>query len=178
MHEYPKFCQLFHQFRRFHRFQATDNDGQGQTTSVSLRISLSDANDSPPRFLQDKYRAVIDEGAERFEPDLKVQARDKDKTSKITYAIVGGDKSGHFAIDQDTGEITIRNKGRVDLTNSTHDWIALVIQASDGIFVDSATVNITIRDVNNNAPVFTQELYTASIPEISPIGMWLVYGLQ
>ncbi|XP_076686160.1 cadherin 87A isoform X2 [Andrena cerasifolii] len=154
----------------FLTYKATDNDGQGQTTSVSLRISLADANDSPPRFLQDKYRAVIDEGAEKFEPELKVQARDKDKTSKITYAIVGGNELGLFAIDQDSGEITIKNKGPVDLTNSTHDWIALVIQANDGIFVDSAIVNITIRDVNNNVPIFPQDLYTASIPEISPIG--------
>lgn len=123
--------------------------------------------------MQDKYRAVIDEDAEKFEPQLKVQARDKDKTSKITYAIVGGNELGLFAIDQDSGEITIKNKGPVNLTHSSHDWIALVIQASDGIFVDSALVNITIRDVNNNAPVFLHELYTASIPEISPIGTLL-----
>ncbi|XP_076290426.1 cadherin 87A isoform X1 [Lasioglossum baleicum] len=157
----------------FLTYKATDNDGQGQTTSVSLRISLSDANDNPPRFLQDKYRAVIDEGAEKFEPELKVQARDKDKTSKITYSIVDGTDHGLFAIDQDSGEITIRNKGPTDLKNSTRDWIALEVQANDGTFVDFATVNITIRDVNNNAPVFLREFYTASIPEIDPIGTFV-----
>jgi len=137
---------------------------------VSLRISLTDANDSPPRFLQDKYRAVVDEGAEKFEPELKVQARDKDKTSKITYALVGGNELGLFTVDPDTGEITI--KSPVDMTNATHDWIALTIQASDSIFVDSALVNVTVRDVNNNAPVFPHDIYTASIPEISPIGKY------
>ncbi|CAL1682791.1 unnamed protein product [Lasius platythorax] len=152
----------------FLTYKATDDNGEGQTTSVSLRISLIDANDSPPRFLQDKYRAVVDEGAEKFEPELKVQARDKDKTSKITYALVGGNELGLFAVDPDTGEITVRNP--VDMTNATHDWIALTIQASDGIFVDSALVNITVRDVNNNAPVFPHDIYTASIAEISPIG--------
>lgn len=135
-----------------------------------MRISLIDANDSPPRFLQDKYRAVVDEGAEKFEPELKVQARDKDKTSKITYAMVGGNELGLFAVDADTGEITI--KSPVDMTNATYDWIALTIQASDGIFVDSALVNITVRDVNNNAPVFPHDIYTASIAEISPIGKY------
>lgn len=150
--------------------KATDDDGEGQTTSVSLRVSLADANDSPPRFLQDKYRAVVDEGAEKFEPELKVQARDKDKTSKIVYTLVAGNELDLFDVDQDTGEITIKNKGPVDMTNSTHDWIALTVQASDGIFVDTALVNITVRDVNNNAPVFPHDLYTASIPEISPVG--------
>lgn len=158
----------------FSFYQATDDNGEGQTTSVSLRISLIDANDSPPRFLQDKYRAVIDEGAEKFEPELKVQARDKDKTSKITYALVGGNELGLFAVDSDTGEITV--KSPVDMTNATHDWIALTIQASDGIFVDSALVNITVRDVNNNAPVFPHDIYTASIAEISPIGEYPDYA--
>ncbi|XP_011882059.1 PREDICTED: cadherin-87A [Vollenhovia emeryi] len=152
----------------FLTYKATDDNGEGQTTSVSLRISLVDANDSPPRFLQDKYRAVVDEGAEKFEPELKVQARDKDKTSKITYALVGGNELGLFAVDPDTGEITIRSP--VDMTNASHDWIALTIQASDGIFVDSALVNVTVRDVNNNAPVFPHDIYTASVAEISPIG--------
>lgn len=99
-----------------------------------------------------------------------MQARDKDKTSKITYSIVDGTDHGLFAIDQDSGEITIRNKGPTDLKNSTRDWIALEVQANDGTFVDFATVNITIRDVNNNAPVFLHDFYTASIPEIDPIG--------
>ncbi|XP_043681793.1 cadherin-87A [Vespula pensylvanica] len=154
----------------FLTYKATDDDGEGQTTSVSLRVSLADANDSPPRFLQDKYRAVVDEGAEKFEPELKVQARDKDKTSKIVYTLIAGNELDLFDVDQDTGEITIKNKGPVDMTNSTHDWIALTVQASDGIFVDTALVNITVRDVNNNAPVFPHDLYTASIPEISPVG--------
>ncbi|XP_066591300.1 cadherin-87A [Prorops nasuta] len=159
-----------HQTEYFLTYKATDDDGKGQTTSVSLRVSLVDANDSPPKFLQKKYRAVIDEGADKFEPELKVQARDKDRTSKINYKLVAGNQLGLFDIDSDTGEITIKKRGPVDMTNATHDWIALTIQASDGIFSDVALVNITIRDVNNNAPVFPQDLYTASIPEISPIG--------
>lgn len=117
---------------------------------------------------------MVDEGTEKFEPELKVQARDKDKTSKITYALVGGNELGLFAVDPDTGEVTV--KSPVDMTNATHDWIALTIQASDGIFVDSALVNITVRDVNNNAPVFPHDIYTASIAEISPIGEYPDYG--
>ncbi|XP_012283433.1 cadherin-87A [Orussus abietinus] len=154
----------------FLNYKATDDDGKGQTTSVSLRVSLLDSNDSPPRFLQQKYRAVIDEGAEKFEPELKVQARDKDKTSKISYSIIAGKDMNLFDIDSDSGEITIANKGPLDMTNSTHDWIALSVQASDGAFTDTALVNITVRDVNNNAPVFPHDLYTASVPEVSEIG--------
>lgn len=38
-------------------------------------------------------------------------------------------------------------------------------QASDGEFADNATVSISIKDVNNNAPQFSQKLYVTSINE-------------
>lgn len=142
-----------------------------------MRIALSDANDSPPLFQQAKYRAVVDEGAEKFEPELKVQARDKDKTSKISYSLVDGNEKGLFNIDPDTGVISITNKGPVAVTNSSQDWIALTVQASDGAFTDNTTVNITVRDVNNNIPVFPHDLYTANIPELSAPGIKLIFKL-
>jgi len=40
---------------------------------VSLKISLTDANDNAPRFLHKNYRTVIDEGATKFDPTLQVQ---------------------------------------------------------------------------------------------------------
>nr|OXU29140.1 hypothetical protein TSAR_006401 [Trichomalopsis sarcophagae] len=156
----------------FLNYKATDDNGKGQTTSVSLRLSLADANDSPPKFQHKKYRAVIDEGAEKFEPPLRVQARDRDKTSKITYSIVEGNKMAIFRIDSDSGEITIAKRAPVDMSNSTNggDSISLTVQASDGTFSDKALISITVRDVNNNAPAFAHDLYTASIPELSPVG--------
>lgn len=54
-------------------FKATDDEGQGQSTNVPLKISLLDSNDNPPLFTSDVYRAVIDEGATKFEPPLQVQ---------------------------------------------------------------------------------------------------------
>ncbi|XP_034936764.1 cadherin-87A [Chelonus insularis] len=154
----------------FLNYKATDDNGNGQTTTVSLRISLADANDNPPQFLQDEYRAVVDEGADKFDPELKVHARDRDKISKITYSIIDGNEMNFFNIDSNTGEIQISSHGPVDLTNFTQNWIALTVEANDGLFSDTAIVNITIRDVNNNAPAFPQDVYTASVPEIASPG--------
>lgn len=133
---------------------------------------MADANDSPPHFLQPQYRAVVDEGAKKFEPELKVQARDRDKTSKINYKIIDGNDYDFFKIDANTGEIQIaNNNGPIYLTNTTtNEWIALTVQATDGMFTDTAIVNITVRDVNNNAPIFPQDVYTASVPEIAASG--------
>lgn len=52
--------------------QAIDNGGEGHTTVVPVRISLEDSNDNPPKFTQQQFRAVIDEGASDFDPPLIV----------------------------------------------------------------------------------------------------------
>lgn len=65
--------------------KATDDNGMGQSTLTSIRISLEDANDSPPTCESPLYRASLDEGAQSFDPPLIVKARDADSISKINY---------------------------------------------------------------------------------------------
>ncbi|KAL7306286.1 hypothetical protein TKK_0001717 [Trichogramma kaykai] len=155
------------QHEYFLNFKATDDKGNGQTTSVSLRISLTDANDSPPQFLQKQYRAVIDEGSEKFEPPLKVEARDPDKSSKITYSLAQSNESGLFDIDADSGEITIAKISKSDVySNLKAGTIELTVRASDGLFIDECLLSVNVRDVNNNAPVFLQDHYMASVSEL------------
>ncbi len=66
-------------------YKATDDDGKGQSSVVSLKISLIDSNDSPPKCESPLYRASLDEGATVFEPPLIVKARDADVLSEINY---------------------------------------------------------------------------------------------
>ncbi|CAB0032464.1 unnamed protein product [Trichogramma brassicae] len=146
-----------------------------KTTSVSLRISLTDANDSPPQFLQKQYRAVIDEGSEKFEPPLKVEARDPDKSSKITYSLAQSNESGLFDIDADSGEITIAKISKSDVySNLKAGTIELTVRASDGLFIDESLLSVNVRDVNNNAPVFLQDHYMASVSELVKPGLLIV----
>lgn len=67
-------------------YQATDNDGKGQMSVTSLRISVLDSNDSPPKCESNVYRATLDEGAMTFDGSgLIIKARDEDVLSEITY---------------------------------------------------------------------------------------------
>lgn len=43
-------------------------------------------------------------------------------------------------------------------------------QAGDTKYTATALVNITVLDVNNNAPIFSHENYVQSIPEDVPVG--------
>lgn len=52
---------------------ATDNNGNGQSNSVTIMVVLIDSNDNAPTFMQHSYTSLIDEGVTIFEPPLIVQ---------------------------------------------------------------------------------------------------------
>lgn len=153
----------------FLQYKATDDDGSGQMTVVSLQISLTDSNDNPPVFLTPVYRASIDEDAVKFEPELQVQARDVDTTSDIRYSIIA--PANHpFWIDPTTGKISVRpDAGGVSPPEDSNK-IYLTILATDGVHNATCRVEIAVRDVNNHAPVFDTDKYDASISEDAPMG--------
>lgn len=72
----------------FLSYKATDDEGRGTNSVVSLRISVTDANDSPPVCESPYYRASVDEGSKVFEAPLIVKARDADAISDITYRYI------------------------------------------------------------------------------------------
>lgn len=152
-------------------YKATDDEGRGQTSVVSLRITLLDANDSPPVCESPLYRASVDEGATLFEPPLVIKARDPDVISEINYRIIGNEAiTRHFEIDKRSGQLTISKSTALDVNHLKSENVFFAVEASDGLFTTLCNVNITIRDVNNHAPQFSREHYLASIEENFPIG--------
>ena len=61
----------------------------------------------------------------------------------------------------------------------THDvkWaififqVILTVEVTDGDNEDTTTVDIAIKDINDQSPIFEREIYEATIPEDSPVGM-------
>lgn len=155
----------------FLSYQATDDRGRGQSAVVPLTVRLTDANDNPPAFEQRVYTALIDEGDAHFDPPLRVQARDPDVTSFIKYSIVSGNSYNLFTINPQSGDITVTSRQGLDVSLLRTDLITLTVQASDGgSGIDTAIVKITVRDANNNSPIFQKDRYVASVPEASPPG--------
>lgn len=151
--------------------QATDDNGRGQTSVVALRISVTDANDSPPVCESPLYRASVDEGALVFDSPLVVKARDADTMSSITYRIIGSPQiESIFDIDKQSGQISIRPNASLDVTSLKSEQLIFVVEANDGLFTANCGVNITVRDVNNHVPSFLQENYNAVVEENSEIG--------
>ncbi|XP_025829338.1 cadherin-87A [Agrilus planipennis] len=152
-------------------FKATDDDGKGQTTIVPLKIILTDSNDNPPRFSQSIYHIFVDEGAVKFNPDVVIEATDIDKISHISYSIIAGNNNNLFSIDPNTGKIRIANSKGLSLKsgNDEDNNIVLNVEASDGKYTATTQVSITVKDINDNPPIFTKESYMKAIPEDLPV---------
>ena len=75
----------------------------------------------------------------------------------LAYAITAGNAAGGFAIDAQTGAITIADAGALDLDydDGTATVAVLTVQASDGTHASNQQVTVTLTAVNEHAPVFT-----------------------
>jgi len=87
-----------------------------------------------------------------------------------TYSIIAGNEAGFFAIDAATGEITVN--GNID--RETAASFTLTVAVHDSGFEsgnqDTATVTITVNDVEDNEAAFEQDDFTGSVAENSAVG--------
>jgi protocadherin Fat 4 len=141
-------------------------------TTAAVTIHILDENDNSPTFSPASYSASITE--ESLHPDfVTVTATDPDKGSNgiVTYAITGGDTDSLFSIDATSGRISATSKPDRETLGDSY---TLTVTASDGAALsprtDTATVTVSIRDVNDNDPIFDLLIYRATISENDPIG--------
>lgn len=158
--------------------QALDQ-GTPQLASVAtLIVNVQDINDNPPEFTSKFYFARVPEIVAVGMDVARVLATSKDTgvNAEVYYSIVGGNEHKKFQIDTQTGVITISEQ--LDYERAK-DYF-LTIQAIDGgvpPLSNHATVNITVTDCNDNAPIFNEVSYRAAIREDAKIGERVVQVL-
>ncbi|XP_021030878.1 protocadherin-15 isoform X2 [Mus caroli] len=134
--------------------QASDNappaERRHSICTVYIEV-LPPNNQSPPRFPQLMYSLEVSEAMRIGAILLNLQATDREG-DPITYAIENGDPQRVFNLSETTGILSL---GKALDRESTDRYI-LIVTASDGRpdGTSTATVNIVVTDVNDNAPVF------------------------
>ncbi|GAB1295218.1 Protocadherin-15 [Apodemus speciosus] len=134
--------------------QASDNappaERRHSICTVYIEV-LPPNNQSPPRFPQLMYSLEVSEAMRIGAVLLNLQATDREG-DPITYAIENGDPQRVFNLSETTGILSL---GKALDRESTDRYI-LIVTASDGRpdGTSTATVNIVVTDVNDNAPVF------------------------
>ncbi|KAK6628109.1 hypothetical protein RUM44_010591 [Polyplax serrata] len=161
--------------------RARDQGVPSLTSDVFVIVYLSDMNDHAPVFERSSYDVTVPEILPPETSIVRVVATDDDASSPnsdIVYRIQKGAKD-KFVIDTETGIISLAPGASLDpdLTYPPTIKYSLTVLAIDGGFgVDklqgSTEVNITIKDVNNKAPVF-KEPGTVRIKENLNVGEYV-----
>ena len=111
-------------------------------------VESVDTASCPPEFGQAAYSFEVGEDAAVDDPVGTVSATDPDGDD-VTYSITAGNTGTVFAIDDETGAITVA----AALDHENTDEHTLTAEASDGKGgKDTVTVTVTVTDVAEDAP--------------------------
>ncbi|VDI43616.1 Hypothetical predicted protein, partial [Mytilus galloprovincialis] len=130
-------------------------------------VTIQDLNDTPPKFSKNLYAETVSEGTATGTRVASVVVTDDDTTGQVSLVIRSG-SDGKFIINN-SGEIKLSSK----LDRETNKKHTLVVQASDGVQTSTATVVVTVTDINDSPPTFKQSLYTFDVPEDTAVGTTL-----
>ncbi|XP_016110127.1 protocadherin Fat 4 [Sinocyclocheilus grahami] len=140
---------------------ATDGGGLRSHTQAIVTVTVVDTQDNPPVFSQKDYSFVMFENVAVDTIIGTVLATTVDLNTNITYLITSGDQRGLFAIKGSTGQITA--SGLIDREEQA--FYQLRVIARGGEVTGEALVNITVKDLNDNAPHFIHNVEHVSAVE-------------
>ncbi|NXK88181.1 PCDGH protein, partial [Formicarius rufipectus] len=150
---------------------ALDGGDPPRSGTAQLWINVTDANDNPPVFAQDKYHATLREDAPPGSTVLNVSASDADAgtNARITYGF--GESSAKvlqkFVVDAETGTITLQEA--LDFED-TRGYVLLLEAKDGGGLVAHCKVKLEVLDVNDNAPEIMILSLSSPVTEDAPVG--------
>ena len=159
-----------------------DGGSPSRNGSLSVDITVMDANDNTPRFTNTTYEVTTDENIPIGTTVFQVQAFDPDEgqNGALVYDFVRSTSNTHghlFGIDRNSGGIYTK----AELDREEGEMYRLSVLAQDGgmsALTAYTKVNIHIRDENDNAPSIKISALNgahANIPEDSSPGTYVAH---
>ncbi|XP_016844332.1 protocadherin-like wing polarity protein stan isoform X2 [Nasonia vitripennis] len=157
--------------------RAQDGGMPAKSNTTQLLVRVKDVNDNVPRFHTTLFQEAVSESVSIGYSVLKVQAYDADEgpNAQIKYSIGSRDLSGGstenfpVAVNCETGWIfTVKQLDREQC--SKYQFVVVASDSGEPPKSASATVILTVTDVNDNDPYFEPKSYEAVIAEDDPPG--------
>ncbi|XP_015601930.1 cadherin-23 [Cephus cinctus] len=156
-------------------------------SEANVIVDVQDINDNVPMFSQKDYKISVLESSKPSKIVLNVKATDMDSSNteqevkrgygEVRYSITG-ENANMFEIDPISGNVKIAPNTTLDRERqSVLRFYAVASDMPQGGAdqkTSRALVTVDILDVNDNAPTFPQDSYTAVIPENAPAGVSVV----
>uniref|UniRef100_A0A8V5GTJ8 Uncharacterized protein n=1 Tax=Melopsittacus undulatus TaxID=13146 RepID=A0A8V5GTJ8_MELUD len=154
------------------RIRAQDG-GRPPLSNISglVTVQVLDVNDNAPIFVSTPFQATVLENVPLGYSVIHVQAIDADSgdNSRLVYTLLETGAGFPFAINNSTGWIVVA----AELDREAVDFYSFGVEAQDQgnpPMASSASVTVTVLDVNDNSPEFTQREYSARLNEDAAVG--------
>uniref|UniRef100_A0A3B3YQB3 FAT atypical cadherin 3b n=1 Tax=Poecilia mexicana TaxID=48701 RepID=A0A3B3YQB3_9TELE len=147
------------------------DSGHSPHRLVDLTILVLDVNDNAPVFQRRDYAVTVPEDVAVGTEVLRILATSADigPNAEITYSIRSGNELGKFNINRKLGSITVADD--LDFEICKDYYITVEAWDNGNPPLSTATmVVIELMDVNDNAPMFDQDIYNVLISEDASIG--------
>ncbi|KAF6281145.1 hypothetical protein mRhiFer1_012671 [Rhinolophus ferrumequinum] len=141
-----------------------------------IEVEIVDINDNTPRFLREELEVKILENAapsSRF-PLMEVYDPDVGMNSLQGFKLSG---NSYFSVDDVPTETDGHKYPELVLERALdregeaiHHLVLTAMDGGDPVRSGMARILVTVLDVNDNAPVFTQPVYRVSVPENLSVG--------
>uniref|UniRef100_A0A670J3V0 Cadherin domain-containing protein n=1 Tax=Podarcis muralis TaxID=64176 RepID=A0A670J3V0_PODMU len=162
--------------------EASDSGNPPLTAVALVLIQIQDVNNYIPQFTVPSYNLSISENVSIGEMLLTFSAIDNDRTHDSTYvqyAIIGGNGGNKFQVEKCiigpespsklTGNLVLRSILDRE-SSSSYQLLILVSDRGTPPLNATATVSITVLDINDNPPIFTSLEYKVHVRENFPVG--------
>ncbi|XP_053180432.1 protocadherin gamma-A11-like [Scomber japonicus] len=140
-----------------------------------ITVEITDINDNAPVFQKDEKNIEISESAVIGSKFMLEKAIDPDigLNGLHSYTLKPNDNFILKLHSQSNGVKKVEMILQKPLDREKHEFASLLLTAVDGGEPQRSgtmQIHITVLDANDNAPVFTQTVYKASVKENSPTG--------
>ncbi|KAG5318093.1 CAD86 protein, partial [Pseudoatta argentina] len=132
------------------------------SASATVVIFIQDINDNPPVFDEESYEVTLSENVTAGTRVIQVHATDKDTGlfGSIRYTDIIGEGSDAFAIDPDTGLITVAMGSSLDREMAAQLQLIVIARDENGKGnAGEVPLIVNLLDVNDNAPIFEKNAY-------------------
>ncbi|XP_036288227.1 cadherin EGF LAG seven-pass G-type receptor 3 isoform X1 [Pipistrellus kuhlii] len=151
---------------------ARDNGIPQKADTTYVEVMVNDVNDNAPQFVASRYAGLVSEDAPPFTSVLQISATDRDAhaNGRVQYTFQNGeDGDGDFTIEPTSG--IVRSVRRLDReARPVYELTAYAVDRGVPPLRTPVGIQVTVQDVNDNAPVFPAEEFEVRVKENSVVG--------
>uniref|UniRef100_W5MH39 Protocadherin-15 n=1 Tax=Lepisosteus oculatus TaxID=7918 RepID=W5MH39_LEPOC len=146
--------------------EASDGAVDPRRTTITLSIRVLDIDDNSPVFSQSSYTVSLPENSPAGTVFLRLEAKDADLDSNVTYRIRTQEARQLFSVNPVTGELSVLQVldfETLSTSGASYTFIVEALGSGGSMPPGLATVTVKISDMNDYPPVFKNPIYRGMV---------------